>query len=84
MTKLYMIEPSGTIHEYDTIEQATDAHNENVQLHLLKRKPKDSCRLCYGRGIMGTKLMSPIPYIKIHNPEKYKSFFKIILCKCCS
>lgn len=84
MNKIYMIEPSGTIHEYDTIEQATNAHNENKQLHMLRHKPKESCHICYGRGIMGTKLMSPIPYIKNHNIEKYKKYFKIILCKCCS
>lgn len=84
MNKIYMIEPSGTIHEYNTIGEATDAYNNNNQLHTLKRKPKESCHICYGRGIMGTKLMSPIPYVKSNDIKKYEKFFKIILCKCCA
>ena len=84
MNKIYMIEPSGTIHEYNSVASAVEAHNENHQLHMLRHKPKESCHICYGRGIMGTKLMSPIPYRKDVPIKKYKEYFKIILCKCCA
>lgn len=83
MNKIYMIEPSGTIHEYESVADATDAHNSNPSMHVIKCMPKSSCKYCYGRGIVGTKLISPIPYDKKH-AEKFVPYLKLLLCRCCA